>query len=300
MSHSNARYIDDVATSHSAPFELTLSSASPGYFQAVGVPLVQGRDFSEQDSASAPHAAAIVNQAFVDHAFGSLPAIGRDIRIAVGDTFVFTVVGVCGNTMRGGRAGTPLAEVIVPAQGPHLGNGMTLIVRTKAEYAPLAALVRQIVRDEDHDLVVSPLYPLTRYLDNLERPRQVVAALIGLFAALALLLACLGTYSVISYAVARRVHEIGVRMALGAARSDILRLILRQSAISVLVGTMGGMLGAVATTRLLRAWLFGVTPMDPTTLAVAVVSMMVVAMAAAYLPARRATKCDPMIALREE
>ena len=265
------------------------------------MPLVHGRDFNDKDVSEGPQAVAVVNQAFVDQVLGSSPALGREIRIAFGNTQMFTVVGVCGNTIRGGRAGTPVPEVIVPAQGRHMRNAMTLIVRTRgATSAPLAPLVREVIRDLDAELVPGSLVPLVSYLDNADRPRSVVATLIGLFAVLAVFLACVGTYSVMSYSVTSRGHEIGVRMALGAARANILRLILRQCGVIVTAGTIIGLAGAAASTRLLRAWLFGVTPTDPATVALAVVGMMVVAMAAAYVPARRATRCDPMVALREE
>jgi putative ABC transport system permease protein len=179
-------------------------------------------------------------------------------------------------------------------------GGTNLVIRTQSDPANLAAAVREEVQAIDPDQPVAAVRTMDQWLDTSVAESRYRTALLGLFAGLALVLASTGIYGVMSYSVTQRTHEIGVRMALGARRFDVLRLVVRQGMTLVLVGVGLGLLGAIALTRVMSTLLFGVTAKDPVTFVVVAALLTLVAFVACYIPAWRATKVDPLVALRYE
>jgi predicted permease len=273
------------------------SVVGPGYFATYGTTLVAGRDFTREDSATAPPA-AIVNRTFARKYFPDGNALGS---IAEKRTIVGIVEDAVFASVRGGVRATmyiPLAQSAgfgAPGQ-----TGVTVSIRA-ADGSPtlLSRRVATALTAVDPELTFS-FRPMQDYVDASVSQERVVAALAGLFGGLALLLAGLGLYGVTSYAVSRRQFEIGIRMALGAERAQVLRLVLARSFALAALGTIVGLAASVASTRYLAAMLYGVRPLDPLTLVSVPLVLTVVAIAATALPARRATRIDPLIALRTE
>jgi putative ABC transport system permease protein len=285
-----------------------------GYFEAMGIRIVRGRPFEPADRSGAP--AAVVNEAFARRFWGSLDPVGRRVRPRFGDQVPWvTVVGVAKDVKQGGvdrASGTELyllleqlPRVMPTVSGPSLGHwsndgSMSFVVRSALPAATLRPAIAAAVREADPSLPVIRLRAMEDVIDgSLRRPRMLMHLLAG-FAALALLLAAIGTYGVLSYLVAERRREIGIRMALGARRQTVLRSVLGQGLTMTLTGLAAGLAGALALTRLMETMLFEVRPGDPTTL-VGVASMItLVAAVACLVPAYRATRVDPLTALREE
>jgi putative ABC transport system permease protein len=265
------------------------------YLEAIGVPLVRGRYFSTADSGDAPKV-AIVNQAFADTYLPHSDPIGHVFRRDF-DRTAYTIVGVIGNTRRRAITSEPIPEVLWPhTQRPW---GMALAVRTAGDPLALAPAVRRALRDLDRGAVVETVTTLDRQLDDRLAQRRFQTWLVGLFAALALLLAAAGIYSVMYYAVSERTREIGVRVAIGATPGDIFGLILGHAGRLVAIGSACGLLCAVFVTRVIGGLLYGVTAHDPTTYAGVAMLLAAVAAIAAAVPAMRATRSDPVSALRE-
>jgi putative ABC transport system permease protein len=273
------------------PFVVT-----PGYLEALRIPVVQGRAFSEQDHADAPQV-ALINRGMAKKFWGTRNPIGS--RISFDGTTWQTVVGVVGDTRVEGLTAAPYAQVYLPfAQAPQ--GGMTVLARTTADPAATGAAVRQAVRALDPAL---PVYDV-RTMEQLSarsvlRPR-VGTGMLGVFAAIALTLAAIGIYGLIAYSVSQRTREIGVRLALGATPAEMQRLVLRQGMSPALAGVVIGAVGAAAATRWIRGMLYGVAPSDPATFAAVPLFLTAVALLACWIPARRATRVDPAVALRSE
>jgi putative ABC transport system permease protein len=210
-----------------------------------------------------------------------------------------TVVGVVGDTRVTGLRDAPYPQTYVPYAQAGLGS-MVVVIRSTGDPQQLAGTVRQTVRSLDPTLPVYDLKTMAQWLDELIAQPRVGTTLLGVLAAIALLLAAVGIYGMISYTVAQRTAEIGVRLALGAPPRDVLRLIVKQGMRPAIAGIAVGIVGAWVATRLIRGLLFGVSATDPLTFAGVVLFLVAVALLAAYLPARRATRVDPMIALRAE
>jgi putative ABC transport system permease protein len=265
------------------------------YLQAIGVPLLRGRYFSAADSAEAPKA-VLVNQAFVDTWLPHTDPIGQVFRRG-SDPTGYTIVGVIGSTRRQAITSEPIPEVLWPhAQRPW---GMALAVRTAGDPLALVPMVRRAIRDLDSGAVVQTVSTLDRQLDDRLAQRRFQTSLVGLFAALALLLAAAGIYSVMYYAVAERTREIGVRVAIGATPRDIFGLVLGHAARLVAIGAACGLICAIWLTRVLSGLLYNVTPHDPATYAAVAILLGAVAAVAAAVPALKATRSDPLAALRE-
>jgi len=278
-----------------APFP-GLHAVSPRLIQALGVRIVEGRTFSNGEAARRE---ALVTQAFARSGFFDGPAIGR--QIYSGETS-WEVVGVLEDIKQfrlDQRGGSEFYIVdFVPAP-PGLG-GTYFAVRTDADPAAIATSVRSVVRQLDEAATVDNIATMDQIVSNaMSRPR-LYAVLLGIFAAVAMVLAAIGIYGVLSYLVAHRAREIGIRMALGAQRFRVVALVLRQTAVLTVVGVVVGVIGAAALSRYLEGLLFGLTPLDVTTFVAVVVMFAAVAMLAAYVPARRATRVNPLVALRAE
>ncbi|HEY6391862.1 MAG TPA: ABC transporter permease [Bryobacteraceae bacterium] len=271
--------------------------ASAGYFQAMRIPVLKGRVFAAQDGLDAPKA-AVVDEPFVRQIFPNEDPLGK--QLSGPDGGAYTIVGVVGGIKDNDLSARPASTIYYAGlQAPF--RAITFVMRT-AGGDPLSLLsaVRREVQALDRNL---PIYrPATmeeRLSDSLARTR-FSTTLLSVFAGLALLLASIGIYGVISYTVSQRAREIGIRMALGARPGDAVRLIVRQGAAPVAVGIAAGFVGSLIATRALSTLLFGVSATDPLTFLVLSLFLAVVAFVASYLPARKATKVDPMTALRYE
>lgn len=271
---------------------------TPGLLQAMGIPLLQGRDFLDTDREGTPDV-VIVNQTLAREMWPGQDPLGKRIGMEWYRNVEAAVVGVVGD-VRLRALDTPARATLYWPQAQIANNFMTLVVRSEAAPAVMAPAVRAIVAELDSKLPLGNVAPLTAVVENSLSSRRFLLVLTGAFASLALLLAGIGMYGVISYAVARRTPEIGVRLALGARRSDVARQVVRDTLRLSAVGIAVGLAGAAATGRLLRGLLFGVGPWDPFSyLAVALATLAATA-AVAALPAHRAASIDPAVALREE
>jgi predicted permease len=273
--------------------------ASPGYFQALGIPLVRGRLFDAHDGFEQPHVALITESLARSRWPGEDP-IGRTIEFGNmdGDLRLLTIVGIVGDTHEYGLERPPQPTVYADAaQRPRFET--TVVMRTAADPDAAVAAARAIVRDLAPD--VPPRFRTVAEIESATLgARHFNLTLIAVFAIAALLLAVAGIYGVTAYSVAQRTREIGVRIALGARSSNVLGMILGQGLRVTLVGVGVGVAGALALTRAIQSLLFGVTATDPLTFAGITLLLAGVAALACYVPARRATRVDPMIALRYE
>jgi putative ABC transport system permease protein len=280
--------------------EYPLETVSPGYFETVGMTFVRGRGFTEADHADAP-LAVVINETLARTAWPDQDAIGRRLRPGGDQSQApwMTVVGVIRDAHRTAVTRAIRPEVYTSAlQGPP--RTQTLLVRTAGEPAAIVPAVRRAVQAIDPQLPIFAVTTLERELaQTLDQPR-FQAVLFAAFAAIALLLATIGIYGVTSHAVGQRTQEVGIRMAMGAARRDVLRLIFIQHLRPALVGLVIGVAGAVFLSGFLRSLLYGVSPTDPATLVIVAGVLLAVAAAACWVPARRATRVDPLVALRTE
>jgi len=273
---------------------------APGFFETLGVPLLQGRDFTDGDVAGAPKV-AIVNETFARYFFGDQSPVGR--RFAMGKragTLDITIVGLVRDGKVTSLREKPLRYAYVPyAQVPDTGS-LTYYVRSGMDTATLGDRLRRIVADVDASLPVTDLKTMRAQIRESLFVERMVAVLSGAFGVLAMALAAVGLYGVMSYAVSLRTREIGIRVALGAERRAILGLVLREVALLVAIGVAIGLPSGYGLGRLVEAQLFGLTPLDPVTFFVATATLLAAALLAGYVPAARATRVDPMVALRYE
>ena len=279
--------------------EANYRAISADYFRVMRVPLLRGRAFNERDGANAPRS-IIVNESFTRRFFGDSEALGQHITIERADVtkqVKAEIVGVVGDVRHEGFDAPAGPEFYVPyQQAPELQ--MALVVRTSS--ANLAAGVRDRIKEFDPEQYVPTVQPLTELLSASLARRRFDTLLTGLTAGLALLLAMVGIFGVTAHAVTQRTREIGVRMALGAQPLDVLRLVLGRGLRLTLYGIGVGLVAALALTRVLGTMLYGVTATDPLTFIAVSLGLILVALLACYIPARRATKVDPLIALRYE
>ena len=273
------------------------SQVSPGYFRVMNIPLLQGRDFTEHDRAHTT-ATVIVDETFVKKFKLGTNVIGR--RIGIGDgTDNAEIIGLVKDVKRIDMAQPPYGEMYRSYKQMCWGY-MTLVVRTQRDPAEITRAIRVELDGLDKDQPLENVHTMTQLVSSSVAQRRLSVQLLGGFAGVALVLAALGLYGVLAYNVAQRTREIGVRMALGAQRPDVMRLVLRQGMTLAAVGMTVGLTGAFALSRLLRTLLFGVSPTDPVTFALVCLVLAVVALLACYIPARRATRVAPMEALRYE
>jgi predicted permease len=277
----------------------------PGYLPAMGLQLKKGRFFTDQDDERATRV-AVVDEMLAQQRFGAADSLGR--RIIVGED-QYEIVGVVGHVKQWGLDNDQnelQAQLYVPVravsdQQVQGTGGMGVVVRADNEIGPsFFTSIRETVQAQNNQNVISNAQTMNEVIADSLAQRRFAMIVLGAFAAAALLLASLGIYGVISYLVGQRTHEIGIRVALGASRRQILTLVLGHGLKMTLAGVVLGLLAAFGLTRLIRTLLYGVGATDPATFAVIAVLLMLVALLACYLPARRATKVDPLIALRNE
>ena len=282
-----------------APGEVLVASfesVGPGYFRTMGIPLRAGRDFGARDSGQAPPV-AVINETMARLHFPGENPIGRRLTITKGPPTSREIVGIVGDVRHTHLSGEPTAEVYVPfRQQPW--SSMALVVRTSSDPLGLAAAVRGQIRAIDPDQPVSDVKEMEAYLAASVSQPRFNALLLTVFSVLALFLAAVGIYGVMSYAVAQRTQEIGIRVALGARPRDVVALVVGRGMSLALAGLGAGLLGALALTRLMSNLLYGVGPTDPITFALIAILFSGVALLANYIPARRATRVDPIVALR--
>jgi putative ABC transport system permease protein len=275
----------------------------PGYFRTLGIPLHRGRDFTASDNLKATPV-VIINEALARRFFPNEDPVGKRIEPGIGNGYpkgppMREIVAVVGDIKQNSLEGDSSPNVYVPLRQSPL-DFMTFIVSTEVAPESIVGAVRNQIQEMDKDLPMVNVKTLDQYLSQSVAQPQFNMLLVGLFAALALLLAAVGLYGVISYTVRQRRHEIGIRMALGAERRDVLRLVVGQAFVLTLIGVGIGLALALAATRFLASLLYGVRPTDPVTFFGVALLLGGVALFASYIPARRATKVDPMVALRYE
>jgi len=282
----------DASTIQDAVFSI----ATPGYFRTMGIALRRGRFLTPADTAAAP-LATLISEGFARRYFPEEDPLGH--RISIDGKNYFKIEGILADVHEEGSALTPMPQMYVPhAQFPVLR--MALEVRSAMEPSALISAIRGELRAMNPDLPVYSIKTMVDLVDESVAPRRFALALIGLFAGLALLVASIGIYGVISYSVTERTQEFGLRMALGAMRGDVLQMVLWRGLWMVAIGIAVGTLGALAVTSVLAGYLFGVTGHDPATFAAVAGISIAVAVAACVIPALKATRVDPMVALRYE
>jgi len=271
---------------------------SPGYFRTMGIPLRQGRLFDESDH---KQAVVILSEKIARLLWPGEDPIGK--RIREGDsTPVTQVVGVVGDLRGSTLEKDPSSAMYLPYWQGDLSDlsGMALTIRTDVESQSMAGVLREEVRKLDAETPIAEIKTMERVVSESVSRRRFQMFIISVFGGVALLLAAIGIYGVVSYSVTERTNELGIRLALGAERRDVFRLVLKQGMIPVVMGLCVGLVAAFALARLIRSLLFGVSATDPATLAAIAVVLTIVALLACWIPARRATKVDPMTALRHQ
>jgi putative ABC transport system permease protein len=277
--------------------QAVFSIVTPGAFRTLGIPVRTGRDFNGGDVYEAPFS-AIVNEALVRKSFPGQDPIGRVIFCGMDSLNPMKIVGVVGDVRQFGPAREPWPEIYMPfEQHPEPSTGLSILVRTANDPGTLQETLRRKTRERSPDVPVKFTSMDASLAENVAAPR-FRTLMLGIFAAVAVCLAMAGVYGVMAYLVSQRSNEIGLRMALGASPRDISRLVLREGMLLAGTGLVLGLAGAVAATRLLTSMLFEVKPGDPLTYAAVAILLAIVALAASYIPARRASRLDPLATLR--
>ncbi len=275
-----------------------VSIVTPGYFPTLGIPLISGRLFTERDQQATPQV-TIVSQSLARQQFPNMDPIGQRLFVQWSRETPYQIVGVVGDVKHDGLDKEARPTVYFP-NAQETQNIATLMIRTGGDPTKLAPVAEQIIHAYDKDQAIANIQPLDMFLSKAVARPRFQSVLLAIFAGLALLLAAIGIFGVMSYSVAQRTHEIGIRVALGAQSDQVLRLVVGQGLLLALIGTAAGLAGAFALTRYLRTLLFNVSPMDWLTFTTLPLVLCAVAVGASYLPARRAMRVDPMQALRYE
>jgi predicted permease len=279
--------------------QAVFSVAAPGAFVTLGIPLLSGRDFDESDTYDAPFS-AVINQKLARDAFPGQDPLGHVIYCGLDSLSPMRIVGVVGDVHQYGPASPPSAEIYMAyQQHPEPAAGMSVVVRTVMDPTALIETLRSKAHALSTDVPLKFTTMEASLSENVSAPR-FRTLLLGIFAGLAVCLAMAGVYGVMSYVVGQRANEIGLRMALGASPRDVLRLVLGQALSLSFMGIVIGLVSATVMTRLLASMLFSVKPTDPLTYLAVMALLGVVALAASYIPARRAMRVDPIVALRYE
>ena len=275
-----------------------MNGVSPGYFQAMRIPLLAGRDFTPQDAAPQMPGVVIISRNMAEHYFAGKDAVGREIRIGGSGRPPLRIIGVVADSVYFGVREKTTDVMYTPYGRSTLHTSM--MVRASGNPAALASAVTDLIHSMDRSIKIESIETMRHALNDSLHEDRLIGALCGAFAALALALTCIGIYGVLSFQVARRTNEIGIRMALGAHRRDILSLILLRGLRILIAGLTVGIVGALAITRVMAHMLFGLSPSDLFTYAAVALVLLFAALAALYVPARRAMRIDPMVALRYE
>ncbi len=295
---SNFQIIDQPPFPQGQEPDAQVRVATPDYFEAIGTSLRKGRLFKAQDDAKATRV-VLINEAFAKRFLPGQEPIGQRVNFGGSEKETQEIIGVVADVKN-----DDLDEAVDPiAYSPYAQNvwlSMNLVVRSTQDPTLLASAVRSEVYALDSKLPVSNIKPVRQMIDERISPKRLMTYMLGIFALIALLLASVGIYGVMSYAVTQRTREIGVRMALGAQAVDVLKLVVKNGMTMAVIGVAIGLAGAYGLTRLLANLLFKVAPTDLLTFAVVTVSLIAVALLACFIPARRATKVDPLVALRYE
>jgi predicted permease len=271
-------------------------SASPGFFETIRLPLVKGRTFEERDNEKAP-LVAVINQSTARHRWNDEDPIGRRVSFDRGQTWA-TIVGIIGDVKQYGLDRDPADEIYIPLAQSGFANN--LLVRTAADPMAIAALMREAVYAADPDNAIDRVQTLEQVRSDAVASPRLTAILMAMFAGLALVITAAGIAGVMALSVSQRTHELGVRLALGATPSRVLGMVMRQGMYYVATGLAIGIAGSLLLGRLMSALLFAVEPTDPITFIAVSVVLIAVAAAACFIPARRVTSIDPMLALRSE
>jgi predicted permease len=274
---------------------------SPRYFATMGIQLQHGRDFSEQDRADS-RGVVVISERTARHFWPGENPIGKRLKPGSSGNRRpwLEIVGVVKDVRQMDLAAEPKLQMYLPYEQADFFQPNALVIRTNINPLSLAATVRKTVWDIDKDQPVSNISSMEQVLSASVARQRFSMVLLGIFAALALVLAAVGIYGVMSYSVAQRTHEIGIRMALGAQRTDVMKLTVSQGMRLVVIGVIAGLVAAVMLTRVMSSLLFGISATDPVTFAAISLVLMSAALLASYIPAVRATKVDPMVALRYE
>lgn len=278
---------------------------SPGYFKTMGIPLVEGRDFADTDTAKSSPYVVIVNQAFARKFFPNEDPVGKRIDPGLSDSDVKQtpmreIVGVVGNVKTRHLSTGDRPEYYFPYTQALISSHLTMVLKTEGAPESVVSAARDAVHSMDSGLPVYNVKTMDQYVATSVSEPRFSAALLGIFAVLALALTALGLYGVVSYSVAQRTREIGIRMALGAQLGDVLKMVIRQAGLLLLIGWGVGIVLSVGVTWLLASELYGISATDPLTIAAVSIVLAVVALVASYIPARRAMHVDPVVALRHE
>jgi predicted permease len=276
-------------------FDADFRRVNQHYLQTLGIPMLRGRSFTEQDVRQSAKV-LVISELLASQVFPNEDPIGKRLLLSMSDE-PFEIIGIAGDIRHRALEDDPFPAMYMPT---YATGWMNVVIRTQADPTALAAAVRKEVLAIDPDQPLSDVKTMEKWLETSVAAQRYRTALLGLFALLALVLASTGIYGVMSYSVAQRTHEIGVRMALGARQLDVLKLVVRQGMGLVLIGVALGLVGAIALTRVMSTLLFGVGAKDPLTMVVVATLLSSVAFVACYIPARRATKVDPLVALRYE
>src|SRR6266498_1886537 len=296
--------IEGIATppDNPVPYLTDFRAVTPGYFKTMGMQLIKGREFTPRDELRSTQV-AIINEALARRYFPNQDPLGKRVMPGVGiderGWLMREIVGVVRDSKHVSLREEPPPNIYLP-HGQFPRQGMTLVVRAANGPNMLIGVVQKEAHALDSELPVFEIRTLDQYLASSVAEPKFSALLLGLFAGLALILSCIGLYGVMSYVVAQRTRELGIRMALGAQTRDVLKLVIRQGIGLTLLGAAIGVAVAVALTRMMKSWLFGVSPTDPLTFAVAALLLTIVALLSCWIPARRAAKVDPITALRFE
>jgi predicted permease len=272
------------------------STVGYDYFEAMNTPIVEGRGFTEHDDQNAPRV-VVVNETLADRFWPGQSAIGKRLQLGGGRNPFLVVVGVA----KDGKyvlMGEPPTEYLFIPQFQNYDPKMTLIARTTGDPARVAEAMRQEVAMIDPELPVYGIKTVTVFLDRILAGPKSLTAFAMIFGLVALLMATIGLYGVVSYSVAQRSRELGIRIALGARSTDVLRLVLKEGAILAGAGIFLGLITAVAAAQLLVSFLYGVSSIDPVTFVAVPVALGLVCLLACYAPARRAARTDPMVSIR--
>lgn len=275
-------------------------SVTPDYFRVMHMPLIQGREFAATDMVPNAPKLVIINQTFARHYFAHKDPLTQTLNInGVTAPYPARIVGVVGD-VKDKTLADPETPMMYFPYTQETWWVMSFVMRTKGDPSSVASALRAQIHDLDATLPVQDVEPITSLMSDSEGDARFRSILLGLFGALALVLAAIGIYSVLAYVVVQRTHEIGIRVALGAQRRDVLRLVIGQGMRTVLIGIAIGVAAALALSQVLATFLYGISDKDPLTFVCVSVLLALIALAACYIPARRAMRVDPIVALRYE